>query len=64
MADLNAKKIGSNVGRKSKTFLPGRTCSLKNCDKLLSIYNKKKFCFQHAPLTYPRVRGHLPRGDK
>jgi hypothetical protein len=25
------------------------------------MYNKKKYCFLHSPVSYPRVRGHLPR---
>jgi len=46
-------------GRKPKTYPAGRTCAFEQCEIVLSTYNKKKFCFNHAPKTYPRVRGHI-----
>jgi len=64
MNDITARKAGFTSGRKPKKNLIERNCQVSSCDTKLSIYNKKKFCFLHAPLTYPRVRGHLPRGDK
>ncbi len=52
----------SFAGRSPKQIKEQRTCQHENCTQLLSIYNKKRFCFAHAPRTYPRVRGHLVRG--
>jgi len=56
------KAYRSFQGRSPKQNKQKRTCEQMNCTQLLSIYNKKKFCFAHAPRTYPRVRGHLVRG--
>mgnify|MGYP001311354129 CR=1 FL=1 len=47
------------AGRKPRKYTAGRTCAFEQCEILLSTYNKKKFCFNHAPKTYPRVRGHI-----
>jgi hypothetical protein len=44
--------------RKSKTFAKGRVCANKDCEQVLSQYNKQKFCFQHHEKKFPRVRGH------
>jgi hypothetical protein len=27
------------------------------CDTRLSRYNNSEFCFRHAPVKYPRLRG-------
>tara|TARA_R100000742_G_C4165322_1_gene5457 strand:- start:149 stop:340 length:192 start_codon:yes stop_codon:yes gene_type:complete len=43
--------------RKSRTYGKGRVCGKDGCEKIMSQYNKKKFCFEHSPVTYPRVRG-------
>ena len=49
------------VIRRSKKYTTGRVCAFETCETVISVYNKKKFCFLHAPISYPRVRGHLPR---
>lgn len=64
MEQILAQKIGNKSNRRPKQQVNERYCAQNKCKTKLSIYNKKKFCFLHAPLTYPRVRGHLPRGDK
>jgi hypothetical protein len=43
--------------RKSKTFEKGRVCATDGCTVTLSMYNKKKWCFNHAPLSFGRNRG-------
>ena len=60
------KKVGFNSGRKPRTKSKFRTCEKSNCSTPLSIYNKKKNCFIHTPVSYPRVRGHIDRlqGEK
>jgi hypothetical protein len=45
--------------RKSKVYAKGRTCKKKDCDITLSMYNKKEFCFNHAPISYGRNRGWI-----
>jgi len=32
-------------------------CSHYDCKTVLSIYNDGKFCYQHEPMSIPRVRG-------
>tara|TARA_B100001778_G_C18187371_1_gene449658 strand:+ start:175 stop:375 length:201 start_codon:yes stop_codon:yes gene_type:complete len=51
-------------GRKSKQFGKGRTCSDKNCEQVLSIYNDNKQCFLHAPKKQPRIRGREDARNK
>ena len=49
--------------RPSRDFGEGRVCSDKECDTKLSRYNKRDYCYSHAPVKYPRVRGRiLPEG--
>jgi hypothetical protein len=43
--------------RPSRTFEEGRVCADEGCETRLSIYNKSKLCWQHAPVRYPFVRG-------
>ena len=59
-SNLVASQVKPGI-RKSKKYAPGRVCEFINCETVLSTYNKKKFCFTHSPISYPRVRGHLPR---
>ena len=59
-ANLVASQVKPGV-RRSKKYESGRICEFLGCQTVLSTYNKKKFCFSHAPVSYPRVRGHLPR---
>lgn len=51
------------VARPSRDFGAGRVCAKKDCETQLSRYNRREFCFAHAPVKYPRVRGRiLPEG--
>ena len=59
-SSLNASQVKPGV-RRSKRYTSGRVCEFAGCETVISIYNKKKFCFSHSPISYPRVRGHLPR---
>ena len=59
-SNLVASQVKPGI-RKSKKYASGRGCEFINCETVLSTYNKKKFCFTHSPISYPRVRGHLPR---
>jgi hypothetical protein len=57
---LVASQVKPGV-RRSKKYGSGRVCKFITCETVLSTYNKKKFCFTHSPISYPRVRGHIPR---
>lgn len=50
--------------RKNKTYDKGRLCKQKGCDKTLSMYNKKDWCYNHAPISYGRNRGWIDPAKK
>lgn len=60
MAELTmrATRPGSRV-RRPKTHTPGRVCGFDSCDTVISRYNQSEYCFKHAPVKYPRLRGVL-----
>jgi hypothetical protein len=55
-ASVAAHPISGN-DRPSKKFKAGRVCRQAGCETVLSIYNDGKYCYQHEPMTTPRVRG-------
>lgn len=36
-----------------------RRCEDDGCDTLLSRYNKRTYCYAHAPTRFPRLRGRV-----
>jgi len=59
MADtLKGTRLRGGV-RPSRKFGEGRICADKSCDTLLSQYNRREYCFAHAPVRFPRVRGRV-----
>ena len=57
MSDIYQKGTKVGGGRKPKQYADDRICVKEECTVKLSKYNKKKFCFNHAPITYGRIRG-------
>jgi hypothetical protein len=49
--------LGSS--RAPKTHTKARTCAKDGCDTLLSQYNRREFCYSHAPTKFPRLRGRI-----
>ncbi len=47
--------------RPSRTFEGGRVCAHEQCQTRLSIYNRSTYCWQHAPVKFPFVRGQRKR---
>lgn len=45
--------------RAPKTYATERLCAEKGCDTKLSRYNRREWCFAHAPTRYPRLRGRV-----
>lgn len=43
--------------RAPKAIDERRVCSAKDCDTVLSRYNRRVTCHVHAPTKFPRVRG-------
>lgn len=47
--------------RPNRTYQEGRVCAQEGCQTRLSIYNKAKYCWAHAPVKFPLVRGERRR---
>lgn len=62
MSDVMKGEAIRGVTRPSKDFGEGRVCSYKGCSTKLSRYNRREFCYSHAPVKYPRVRGKILAG--
>ncbi len=45
--------------RSPKTYPTGRVCIQKGCEVKLNRYNRREYCYNHAPVRYPRVRGRV-----
>jgi hypothetical protein len=45
--------------RPSRNFGEGRVCAKADCDTRLSRYNRREYCYTHAPVRFPRVRGRV-----
>jgi hypothetical protein len=43
--------------RPNRTYGEGRVCAHEGCDTRLSVYNRAKYCWAHAPVRFPVVRG-------
>ena len=61
MADTTFKgrRIQGGV-RPSKAIEKDRICLDESCETKLSRYNNREFCYSHAPVKFPRVRGRIP----
>jgi len=49
--------------RPPKTYSTARTCAADDCDTRLSQYNRREWCYAHAPTKYPRLRGRIVKAD-
>lgn len=47
------------TSRAPKEYSEERTCAQKGCETRLSRYNRREFCFAHAPTKFPRLRGRV-----
>jgi hypothetical protein len=45
--------------RAPRVYADERTCSMNECSTKLSKYNRREFCFAHAPTKFPRLRGRI-----
>lgn len=55
---LKGRRIQGGV-RPSKTIEKARVCASSECGTKLSKYNRREFCYAHAPVKFPRVRGRV-----
>jgi len=49
--------------RAPKTYSTERRCAQKGCDTTLSRYNKREWCYTHAPTKFPRLRGRIVKNE-
>ena len=55
---LKGKRImGSSRAPKAVNDL--RSCAKTDCETTLSRYNKREYCYAHAPTKFPRLRGRI-----
>ncbi|MFQ5947496.1 MAG: hypothetical protein ACE5KX_01370 [Acidimicrobiia bacterium] len=45
--------------RAPKSFSEERICARKGCGTRLSRYNRRDYCYAHAPTRFPRLRGRI-----
>ena len=64
MSNLYQTGTKSYNMRKNKVYEKGRVCKQKGCETPLSMYNKKEFCYNHAPITFGRNRGWIDPSKK
>ncbi len=53
----------SGSARAPKTYSTTRRCAHEGCETTLSRYNRREYCFAHAPTKYPRLRGRVVSDD-
>jgi hypothetical protein len=59
---LKGRRLAEGT-RAPKTYSTERHCAKSGCHTRLSRYNRREFCYSHAPTKYPRLRGRIARDD-
>lgn len=60
MADNTVKgRRIMGTSRAPKADDSSRVCAHKGCTTGLSRYNKREYCYAHAPTKFPRLRGRI-----
>jgi hypothetical protein len=59
---LKGRKF-TGATRAPKTYEKKRECEQKGCTTTLSQYNRREWCYAHAPTKYPRLRGRIAKVD-
>ncbi|MPZ53615.1 MAG: hypothetical protein GEU79_12940 [Acidimicrobiia bacterium] len=62
MSDIVKGTAIKGMSRPSRRYGRDRVCAQADCDTKLSQYNKREYCFSHAPVRFPRVRGRVATG--
>jgi hypothetical protein len=47
----------------STSYSSGRVCVHKECNTVISKYNKFRHCNNHKPRSYPRIKGRQAPSD-
>lgn len=56
--NVKGRRIKGGI-RASRTYDEGRVCKHAGCETTLSRYNRREYCYNHAPVRYPRLRGRI-----
>ena len=59
---LKGRKF-TGATRAPKTYSNDRTCADASCETRLSQYNRREWCYAHAPTKYPRLGGRIVKTD-
>ena len=59
---LKGRRLAGGT-RAPKTYSTERSCDKQGCDTRLSRYNRREFCYAHAPTKYPRLRGRIVKDE-
>jgi hypothetical protein len=49
----------TGANRAPKTYSTERLCAQRGCSTKLSRYNRREWCYAHAPTKFPRLRGRV-----
>jgi len=44
----------------STSYSSGRICLQETCNTVISKYNKYRYCNNHKPKSFPRIKGRKP----
>lgn len=55
---MTGKRVSGGI-RPSRTYDEGRVCAHPGCKTQLSRYNRREYCYSHAPTRFPRLRGRV-----
>lgn len=53
----------TGANRAPKTYSTERLCAKQGCSTKLSRYNRREWCYAHAPTKFPRLRGRVVNND-
>ncbi|MDX1689579.1 MAG: hypothetical protein R3290_01015 [Acidimicrobiia bacterium] len=59
MSDIMKGSRLKGTARAPKVHEGKRTCVEDGCGTTLSQYNKREYCYAHAPTRFPRLRGRV-----
>lgn len=59
MSDILKGRRLKGTARAPKVHEGKRQCIQEDCTTTLSQYNKREYCYAHAPTKFPRLRGRV-----
>ena len=59
---LKGRRLAGGT-RAPKTYSTESNCAKVGCETRLSRYNRREYCYAHAPTKYPRLRGRIVKKE-